>query len=210
MSTLRILTANSRRKAHFNTSCRKEVWSEWRSVWNSLPDALVWTSFRVTNFRISWSVGQLFAGRGIGGKAHVFRKTSAAFGVMERCVMRRWMMCVVVCICYVCRCVYGCVGCCFCKVLSLWLRWGCVKLIRRLLADVWWWAVVLVNKNPAWRSWTGRLIEVLTFNIYDMLSVNAIYVHAVKQPMYCRKEYKNLSTFSECPVKRMVEGAVDK
>jgi hypothetical protein len=27
-------------------------------------------------------------------------------------------MCVVVCICYVCPCFYGCAGCCFCKVLS--------------------------------------------------------------------------------------------
>jgi len=53
-------------------------------------------------------------------------------------------------------------------------------------------------------------MEVLTFNIFDMLSVNAIYVHAVEQPMYCRKGCKKLSKFSECPVKRMVEGTVDK
>jgi len=52
---------------------------------------------------------------------------------------------------------------------------------------------VLVNKKPAWRSWTGRLIEVLRFNTNDMLSANTIYVHAVKQPMYCRKGDKKLS-----------------
>jgi hypothetical protein len=32
-------------------------------------------SFRVTSFRVSWWLGQLSAGRGIGGKAHVFHKT---------------------------------------------------------------------------------------------------------------------------------------
>jgi hypothetical protein len=34
-------------------------------------------------------VRSLSAGRGIGGKADVFHRTSAAFGVMGRCVMRR-------------------------------------------------------------------------------------------------------------------------
>jgi hypothetical protein len=63
---------------------------------------------------------------------------------------------------------------------------GCV-------ADVWWWAIVLVNKKPAWRSWTRRPIEVLRFNTNDMLSANTVYIHAVNQPMYCRKGDKKLS-----------------
>jgi hypothetical protein len=61
---------------------------------------------------------------------------------------------------------------------------GCV-------ADVWWWAVVLVNKKPAWRSWTGWLIEVLRFNTNDMLSANTIYVHAVNNPCIVEKEIRS-------------------
>jgi hypothetical protein len=34
-------------------------------------------------------LGQLLAERRVGGKAYAFHKMPAAFGVMERCVMRR-------------------------------------------------------------------------------------------------------------------------
>jgi hypothetical protein len=164
-------------------------------------------SFRVTSFRVSWSLGQLSAGRRIGSEAHVFHKTSA-FGVMERYENMKDVCCSVHLLFVLA--FTGVLGAVFARCWERDLGEDSWSLSGGCVANVWWWAVVLVNKNLAWRSWTGRLIEVLTFNIYDMLSVNAIYVHVVKQPMYCRKGYTNLSKFSECPVKRMVEGTVDK
>ncbi len=127
-----------------------------------------------------------------GGKAHVFLKIPAAFGW---CSGDEKMKDVCYFVHLLCSsfAFTGVVGAVFARCWTrdfaedVWsISGGCV-------ADVWWWAIVLVNKKPAWRSWTRRPIEVLRFNTNDMLSANTVYIHAVNQPMYCRKGDKKLS-----------------
>jgi hypothetical protein len=127
-----------------------------------------------------------------GRKAHVFLRIPAAFGWYSGDEKMK-DVCYFVHLLCLSFAFTGLVGAVFARCWTrdfaedVWsISGGCV-------ADVWWWAVVPVNKKPAWRSWTGRLIEVLRFNTNGMLSVNTIYVHAVKQPMYCRKGDKKLS-----------------
>jgi hypothetical protein len=129
-------------------------------------------SFRVTSFRVSWLLGQLLAGRGMVGMPFIRRQLASALwnGVLredEGCVL----LCAFAMFVLALTIVLGAV---FARCWARDFGEGALSLSCGCVADVWWWAVVLVNKNPAWRSWTGRLIEVLTFNIFDMLSLNAI------------------------------------
>ncbi len=99
-------------------------------------------------------------------------------------------------------CFYGCGGWCFWRVHLQGVEHGILLRMCEAYPAV---ALLMCGGEPlCWwiKSWLGGLERGGWLRYWGSiqmicLSANIIYVHALKQPMYCRKGDKKLSWFSE-------------